>query len=347
MAAKSSGASGGPGFRLATFPKEFEKSLWETFDKRYYSILLTTFIVFYGFAFLMASKNWVLSQDQIDALKKRVIEKVYDTAFVPEEEPVEDETGIGEVPAEEEATPEVSERGRERVEESQTQKAERRRRTQADLENRSRQMQQEVASQGILAIATAAGGSGAGNVAYNDVLQDLAGGAGGVGDIGEVVEGTAGIRTAGSPGDRTRAAKGSGFRTDGGASGIDGLISGGSVSGSSSFERRGKISLASENVKLTAGAGSRDADAITSSINQQSASVEYCYQKRAKVNPNLKGRIDIEIEIAATGRVSRVRTLKSTLGDKRLDSCIERAVKRWRFGAVDNGNVKIRVPFIF
>ncbi|RMI27451.1 MAG: hypothetical protein D6681_00630, partial [Calditrichaeota bacterium] len=111
-----------PGFRLVSFPKEFERNFFEMLDKRYYSILLATFVILYGFAFYMSSKDWQLSEDELAALKKRVIEKVYDVKIItPEEQPEEEDIGIGEV-ASEEAPKEVSERGKERVEESQTQK---------------------------------------------------------------------------------------------------------------------------------------------------------------------------------------------------------------------------------
>ena len=349
MDAKSPG-TGGPGFRLVGFPKEFEKNFWETFDKRYYLIFLITFLMFYGGAAIVALQDWRLSDDQISAMKKRVIEKIYDVEFVPPETPEEDDSGLGSLAEEEpqeEEPQEVSEKGKERVQESAAQATERRRASRDELERRSRQMQQEVANQGILAIATSAGGSGAGNVAYNDVLQDLAGGAGGVGDIGSVVDGTAGIRTAGSPGERTRGAKGSGFRADGGGTGIDDMITGESVSSGGSFNRRGSVKLASENVKLTSGRGSRDPEAITASINKQSASVEYCYKRSARLNPNLRGRIDLEISIVTNGQVNQVRVMESSLGDSKLEQCIVRAVRKWRFGKVDKGNVKIRVPFIF
>ncbi|MCK6621512.1 MAG: TonB family protein [Calditrichaceae bacterium] len=350
MSAKMSGSPAAPGFRLAGFPKEFERSLWETLDRRYYSVLLSTFLLLYGFTFYMAHQDWSLSEDQINRIKERAIKKIYNVELIVPE-PAAGETGAGSGGfAEEEPSTEVSEKGKERVEESQAQRAQRRQRGQAGLEARSRQLQQEVGGQGILAIATAAGGTGAGNVAYSDVLRDLAEGGGGVGDIGDVVEGTVGIGVASGSGDRTRAAKGSGYRQDGSGTGIDDLISGsgsGSISGGGSFERRGEVKLTSENVKLTAGAGSRDPESITASINQQASSIEYCYQKRAKINPNLKGRIDLEIEIAPDGTVPRANVINSTLGDDQLDTCILRAVKRWRFGAVDTGIVRIRVPFIF
>ena len=66
-----------------------------------------------------------------------------------------------------------------------------------------------------------------------------------------------------------------------------------------------------------------------------------------KVNPNLRGRIDMEIVIEPSGKVSQARIIKSTIGDKRLERCIVKNVKKWRFGKVESGVVKIRVPFIF
>lgn len=344
MSTKKAGATG---FRLAAFPKEFERNFWETFDRRYYSILLIVFIIFYSFAFYISLQEWQLSEDQIASMKQKVIQKIYDVKVlepVAEEEPeVDFGTGGAEEEEAEEEPVEVSDRGQERLEESRTQAQQRRRNTRADADRRAQQMQQEVAGQGILAVATARGGAGSGNVAYSEVLGDMQGG--GISDIGDIAGG--GVAAATAPGQRSRAAKGSGQRADGGGTGIDDLINDGSVGGGGNFERRGNIELASDDVQLTAGQGSRDPDAITQAINRQARAVESCYQRRARTNPNLRGRIDLEIQIVADGSVSRVRTLQSSLGDSRLNECIERAIKRWKFGEVGGGDVRIRVPFIF
>lgn len=349
MESRTPGSPRGPNFRLAGFPKEFERNFWETIDKRYYSILAVTFLLLYGFAFYMAFQDWSLSEEQLNRLKRYAIQKVYDVSIV-EETDLAEEDMIGvpteTVPREEEPSKEVSEKGKERVEESQTERQQRRRSTQADARARSRQLQKEVANEGILAIATAAGGGGSGNLAYYDVLADMDG-SGGIGDMGEVVRSTSGIRAANSRGDRTRAAKGSGIRADGEGTGIDDMIAETDVGSGGSFERRGEVSLSAENVQFQSGSGTRDSDGITAAINNQKSSIEYCYQKSAKVNPNLSGRIDLELVIAPDGRVTRVIILSSNLNDPKLDACIKRAASRWRFGEADGGEVKIRVPFIF
>ena len=339
----------GSGFRLAGFPKEFERNFWESLDKRYYSILLVTFIFMYGMMFILTSRDWRLSEEDLAKLKAQVRQMVYQTEIItPEVEPEVEvsvlETGGG-------GEENLGEEGERRVSESATERLQRQRQGRASRAARTRQMEQDVAGSGILAIATAAGG-GAGGVEYGDVLKGLAGGAGGVGDVGQIVEGTAGIAAASGSGQRTRVAKGGGYRGTGEGIGIDDLIEGEGVAGGASFGRRGDVTLG-EDVELAgaaAGSGSRDAQSILSIINQNKTSIEYCYQKYLKLNPSLSGEVYLEIIITPEGRVSSVNIIRSTIGDKQLESCITRTVGRWRgFGKIDPslGTVKTRFKYIF
>jgi len=339
--------TGGPGFRLAGFPKEFERNFWESLDKRYYSILLISFFVMYSLAFLLASRDWQLSEADLSKLKEQVRAMVYQAEIItPEVETQIDltmlETGGGEE--------DIGEEGQRRVSESATERLQRQREGRASRSARTRQMEQDVAGSGILAIATAAGGGG--GLSYGDVLKGLAGGAGGIGDVGQVVEGTAGIAAASGSGQRTRVAKGGGYRGTGDGIGIDDLISGEGVGGGGSFKRRGDVTIG-EDVELTgsaAGSGSRDAQSILSVINQNKSSIEYCYQKYLKLNPSLSGDIYLEIVISPEGRVTSVGVIRSTLGDKQLENCITRTINRWRgFGQIDPamGTVRTRFKYIF
>jgi len=341
----------GQGFRLAGFPKEFERNFWETLDKRFYSILLITFLLAYSITFILASRDWQLSDEDLSKLKEQVRQMVYEAEIIttePEEVQVNVlETGTGGVGEEEE----IGEEGQKRVSESATERLQRQRSGRASRAARTRQMEQDVRGSGILAIATAAGGGG--GVSYGDVLKGIAGGAGGVGDVGSVVEGTAGIAAASGRGDRTRVAKGGGYRGSGEGIGIDDLIEGEGVGGGASFSRQGNVTLGEGGVELSgsaAGTGSRDAQSILSVINQNKTSVEYCYQKYLKLNPGLKGEIYLEITISPEGKVSSVKVLRSTLPDKDLESCIIRTVNRWRgFGKIDPslGAIKTRFKYIF
>lgn len=345
---KNTGVSG---FRLAGFPKEFERNFWESIDKRYYGILLITIFVMYGLAFILASRDWELSEEDLSKLKEQVRQMVYQAEIITTEldrEPVEVtvlESGGG---AGEE---DIGEEGQRRVTESAAERLQRQQRGRASRETRTRQMEQDVAGSGILAIATAAGGGG-GGIEYGDVLSGLVGGAGGISDVGEIVEGTSGIAAASGSGQRSRVAKGGGYRGSGEGIGIDDLIEGEGVAGGASFKRQGDVTLG-EDVELAgaaAGTGSRDAQSILAVINQNKASVEYCYQKYLKINPSIRGEIYMEIEITPEGRVASINIIRSTLGDKDLEDCIIRTVSRWRgFGAIDPsmGIVKTRFKYIF
>jgi TonB family protein len=341
-------ASRGPGFRLAGFPKEFERNFWDSLDKRYYSILLATFIFMYGMMFLLTSRDWRLSEEDLAKLKEQVRQMVYQAEIITPEVETTIEVNVLETGGGGEEN--IGEEGEKRASESTTERLQRQREGRASRSARTRQMEQDVAGSGILAIATAAGGGG--GVAYGDVLKGLAGGAGGIGDVGQVVEGTAGIAAASGSGQRTRVAKGGGYRGAGDGIGIDDLISGEGVGGGGSFKRRGDVTLG-EDVELTgsaAGSGSRDAQSILSIINQNKSSIEYCYQKYLKLNPSLSGEIYLEIVISPEGRVTSVSIIRSTLGDKQLESCITRTVNRWRgFGQIDPGMgiVKTRFKYIF
>jgi len=346
-------AAAGGGFRLAGFPKEFERNFWDSLDKRFYLILLITWVFSYVLAFYLSSLNWEFSAEQIEKFKRTVIQKAYGAEILTETTPLtEEETLSTEVEAAAAETEKISEEGKKIVEESATERVQRRVAARASIEENVRKMEQEVASAGILAIATAAGGAGTGEAGFADVLKDIAGGAGGVQDVGEIVSGTVGIGVAETGAERTRIAKGGGYGEGGEGVGIDELIKGQGPSRTADFRRRGEIQLTG-NLEITgsaAGSAARDQNGLLRVINRNKGTVEYCYQKRLKVNPNLRGEIYIEIEISPAGKVNYVKILNSTLRDKELEDCIVKNIRRWRgFGKIDPalGNVRTRFKYIF
>jgi len=347
-------ATAGGGFRLAGFPKEFERNFWDYLDKRFYLILLITWVVSYIFVFYMSSLNWELGAEEMEKLKRTAIQQAYGAEILAETTPLKEEEEMlsTEVEAAAAETEKISEEGKKIVEESATERVQRRVAARASIEENVRKMEQEVAGAGILAIATAAGGAGTGETGFADVLRDIAGGAGGVQDVGKIVSGTVGIGVAETGAERTRLAKGGGYGEGGEGVGIDELIKGQGPSRTADFRRRGEIQL-SGNLEITgsaAGSAARDQNGLLRVINRNKGTVEYCYQKRLKVNPNLRGEIYIEIEISPAGKINYVKILNSTLRDKELEDCIVKNIRRWRgFGKIDPalGNVRTRFKYIF
>jgi len=208
-------------FQLAGFPKEFERNLWEELDKRYVLILLIIWVVSFTFTYFMSSRDWRLSEAEMEKIKREALAKVYGKIVVETE-----------------------------------------------------------------------------------------------------------------PTTTTKAPEAVTVEEGGGA------------------EQTGGITIAAADLGVSgraSGAASRDPESLIRVVNKNKSGVEYCIQRALKINPSLKGRIDVEIEINPSGRVIAARIIKSTLKDKSLERCILRKLKRWRgFGKIDPsyGNLKLRLPFI-
>jgi len=343
------------GFRLTAFPKEFERNILEGFDRRYYLILLISFLLVYGNVIIFANKEY--SQEAINsAVKKNYLKKFYDTEFIvetPQEPEQSDAMSGGEEEVVEEKVDERAKKNQgKRAEATGPSAADRRAARRAAASQRSAQraaMEQSVAGTGILAELSAGGGQGSGAAVY-DVLGDQ--GAGGVGNLDQVLGGVSGLQSASSGSRRSVL----GARSTGGgagAAGIDDLIEGGvGQSGSVSIKRRGKFSIKMDKGSVS-GKGSksanRSADAIGSVVNKHADAIENCYKKEARINPNLKGSVSMQFTILPNGKVSNVRVLKSTLRNKKVESCVQRRIRSWRFPTIDKkeGNVTFRQKYIF
>ena len=343
------------GFRLAGFPKEFEKGLWDLFDKRFYTILLITWVILYAFTFYMSNRDWQLSDQARERIKQSYLQNLYAEIITADETAAEGE-GEGYAGTTEEAggegeEEEISERAQRLVGESSSDRVQRQRAGVGARRAQRSQMEQEAAGYGVLAALTASGAGGSGSLGYTDILGDAGGVGSGLANAGELVAGTAALQAATGRGQRSRIAKGGGFGGEVGETGIDELISGTGVAGGASVARRGSIKLAQETQVSGSGAGSsqRDPEVIDAIINQNKASVEYCYQSQLKLNPNLRGDIFLNFDILPNGKVGGVKILSSSLNNSKVENCIIKSVRRWSFprqtGA--GGIVTIRTKFIF
>ena len=161
-------AAGAGGYRIVSFPKEFERGLFEGIDVRFYIILLSSLIVVYTTVMILANIEYS-EEDLASALKQKYVQRLYDTTFEepvtnePEETIAVDEVGAG---GEDEKQDERAQRDEGRREEaSGTSAAERRdqaRREAARRASARNAMQQQVAGTGILGELSAGGSGGSG-----------------------------------------------------------------------------------------------------------------------------------------------------------------------------------------
>lgn len=347
----AAGGGGAAAFRLTGFPKEFERNIWEDMDKRYMLIMLISWGVIYSLAIILGAIDY--DQDALAAKARQdYLDKFFQAQIVAEPLDVEEETleGVGE---EDDAGQEDERAERDRGRSAETrgpsaaQIAQQRRSAAAARGAARRQMEQQIAGTGVLGLLSAAGGGGSG-----DAVVDVLGDAGaGTGDLGDVLSGVGGLATATASGQRSRLGSRGGGRV-GGSADVNELLSGIGSAGSANIGRQGSIKMALDAASVS-GKGSkstnRGSDELSREINSHNDAIEYCYKKEAKLNPNLKGDIQVEFTISYNGRVSSVRILRSSLRNKNVERCISSRIRGWRFKPIgkSEGDVKVRQKYIF
>jgi TonB family protein len=96
--------------------------------------------------------------------------------------------------------------------------------------------------------------------------------------------------------------------------------------------------------------GALDKDVIRRVVRSHINEVRHCYNAGLTRDPNLSGRVQVQFQIGATGRVSAaVPTANgTTLGDKAVERCVAQAVRRWKFPRASNGGTSmVSYPFVF
>jgi len=177
--------------------------------------------------------------------------------------------------------------------------------------------------------------------------------------VGEILGGLGSARTivAGGPGGAgLRGSGDGGGGSEGGSLFAAGKLGTGAGSGPGSGVGRGKrgpgargrreertvsVSRGRPNVR-----GTLSAEQINRVVRANQAAVRYCYDTEVQRQPNLSGRVEVQWRINTDGRVSSARIASSTLRNARVEGCIVRQVRRWRFPKPDGGEVAVSYPFV-
>lgn len=121
----------------------------------------------------------------------------------------------------------------------------------------------------------------------------------------------------------------------------DPLASRGDAEMASTAGKEGKIGAANE-VR-----GSIDKAEIQRVIRSHLSEVKQCYDQGLARQSDLEGRVAIKITISKTGSVTSATKQDSTLPDRLVEQCIQKAVQGWTFPKpTGDGNVTIVYPFI-
>jgi TonB family protein len=184
--------------------------------------------------------------------------------------------------------------------------------------------------------------------------------------VGDMLSGLGSMRTELGQGTGGRGLRGVG--TGGGGEGPGGLFGGGGVgtgigSGSGAGGGRGGGGPGGRGgtgqgggrgeakVQLTPGtpqvSGYLSAEQINRVVRANQAALRYCYESEMQRQRSLRGKVVIQWRVDKNGGVPTARVASSTLNDPRVEGCIVRQVRKWRFPQPDGGEVAVMYPFIF
>jgi predicted Zn finger-like uncharacterized protein len=66
-------------------------------------------------------------------------------------------------------------------------------------------------------------------------------------------------------------------------------------------------------------------------VRQNKKSVELCYERGLKFDSNLKGKVEVELKIGISGRVTDIKLLDPAIAASQLGMCLSQSIKRWNF----------------
>jgi hypothetical protein len=100
--------------------------------------------------------------------------------------------------------------------------------------------------------------------------------------------------------------------------------------------------------ETTVGEGTLDKAAIAGAIRSKLKVVQACFERALAKNPQLEGKMVLEIVIGATGAVTRVTEVEEQFPDQQVVTCVSKEVERLKFPAPEGGGiVTVRYPFVF
>lgn len=207
-----------------------------------------------------------------------------------------------------------------------------------------------VSSKGVLALLTSTSSTATGSLTADLLGNDSYS----AGDLDQAISNISSLKSSGGHGGGARRSNEVRGSRDARSAGIDDVVSGLSETDTQSFDRKGDLVMASDKPVVENAGGSgmpgRDPDDVQEVIFRHNKSIQYCYERQLKRNPNLKGKVTVRFTIAPSGRVTGVEILTSTLQNKSVERCIVNRIRRWNdFGAIDSsyGDTTIRQTYAF
>lgn len=127
-----------------------------------------------------------------------------------------------------------------------------------------------------------------------------------------------------------------------------GLGIAGNLQSIASTTRNNFKSTASADIDMNASQSVRSTASILAVIREHSPGLRHLYNNYLRIEPGIKGKVNLRFTIAPSGQVLEVSLNGSTTGAAAFDQQVAKAILAWRFEAVKSlGNDVVTVPFNF
>jgi TonB family protein len=334
----------GKSLGMSAFPREFNRTVFSRFDRRFAIILVSCAVVIFSiFGILSLRKPQTeISEKEIIKIQERYARLVLNQPK-PEIKKVEETTTAvtKTKTVEEKKEEEVVEKPK--IEREKETFVEKQKRKESGVEQR-RQAREEVAKQiqatGIFAAITAAGSSGSSG--ESDLLGSVSSG---TGDLGNLSISKGSFATKNDVSTELTAKRGAAVKDVG----IEKhALERAAVTQVAST---GAVNITSQPPEVTGESSShsdRSQSAIQRIVNREVQRLKRVYEDWLKRDPSLNGSITVKFVILPSGAVSNVSVVKSSTNNSDFDDTIIRYIKRWQFPAVpESGPVEVVYPFVF
>ncbi len=91
----------------------------------------------------------------------------------------------------------------------------------------------------------------------------------------------------------------------------------------------------------------RSAESVMGVIHAQQARMMYIYNKHLRLDPNMRGRVNIDLTIEADGAVSNVQIADANIENPEFVRELLSLFRRLRFDAISAGAVTVNLPLVF
>jgi hypothetical protein len=146
------------------------------------------------------------------------------------------------------------------------------------------------------------------------------------------------------------AGKGGGYGAGGGGPGGRGAGAGGRGTGGGGAGAGGAKAPGEAKVAVGAGApsarGGLSPEQVRRVVMAHLGALRACYEIEAQRNPGLKGGVTVRWQIEPGGRVGSAQIASTTLNNARVEGCVTRQVKNWKF-PVSEKPTPVEFPFKF